>query len=226
MQKALQQMNLKLTRVLSDIAGVTGLHHPCHRGQRARPPQTGGLSRSALREERRRDCGGLDRPLQAEHVFALRQALAGYDFFGGQIQTCDAEIAKTYQTVTPAAQRTAPALGPRVRRHLPQRHEPAFDLRDELYHLAGVDLTTVNGLDVFTIQSVLTRPGWTQPAGRRLSTSPPGSASAPKPEDRRQDHQAGHEAQRQPGRHRLACGGAQPAPQRQRPGGLLSPDAY
>ena len=96
---------------------------------------------------------------KAEHVFALRQALAGYDFFCAQVQACDAEIAQTYQAVTPAAQRTAPALGPRMRRHIPQRHEPAFDLRNELYHLAGVDLTTVNGLDVLTIQSVLTETG-------------------------------------------------------------------
>ncbi len=40
---------------------------------------------------------------KAEHVFALRQALAGYDFFCAQIQACDVEIAQTYQTVTPAS---------------------------------------------------------------------------------------------------------------------------
>ena len=153
-------MNLKLTSVLSDVAGVTGL-------QIIRAIVAGERDPHKLAAYRDRRCeksageiaAALTGHYKAEHVFALRQALAGYDFFCGQVQECDTEIAKTYQAVTPAAQRTAPALGPRVRRHIPQRHEPALDLRNELYHLAGVDLTTVNGLDVLTIQSVLTETG-------------------------------------------------------------------
>jgi transposase len=160
MQKALQQMNLKLTSVLSDIAGVTGL-------QIIRAIVAGERDPQKLAAYRDRRCqkstteiaAALTGHYKAEHVFALRQALAGYDFFCAQVQACDAEIAKTYQAVTPAVQRTAPALGPRERRHIPQRHEPAFDLRTELYHLAGVDLTTVKGLDILTIQSVLTETG-------------------------------------------------------------------
>jgi len=158
--RALQQMNLKLTRVLSDVAGVTGL-------QIIRAIVAGERDPHKLAAYRDRRCeksadeiaAALTGHYKAEHVFALRQALAAYDFFCEQVQACDAEIAKTYQAVTPAAQRTAPALGPRERRHIPQRHEPAFDLRTELYHLAGVDLTTVKGLDILTIQSVLTEIG-------------------------------------------------------------------
>ena len=65
MQKALQQMNLKLTNVLSDTL-VLRLraaqvqchqcdrhgHHPRHRGQRARPAQVGPAPQSPLRQER------------------------------------------------------------------------------------------------------------------------------------------------------------------------------
>jgi transposase len=39
------------------------------------------------------------------------------------------------------------------------RNEPRFDLRRELYRLAGVDLTTVDGLDVLTVQAVLSETG-------------------------------------------------------------------
>jgi len=160
MQKALQQMNLKLTSVLSDVAGVTGLHiiRAIVAGERD-PHKLAAYRDRRCEKSEGEIAAALTGHYKAEHVFALRQALAGYDFFCSQVQACDAEIAQTYQAVTPAAQRTAPALGPRVRRHIPQRHEPAFDLRTELYHLAGVDLTTVNGLDVLTIQSVLTETG-------------------------------------------------------------------
>ena len=114
MQKALQQMNLKLTSVLSDIAGVTGL-------QIIRAIVAGERDPHKLAAYRDRRCqksaaeiaAALTGHYKAEHVFALRQALAAYDFFCAQVQACDAEIAKTYQAVTPAAQRTAPALGPR-----------------------------------------------------------------------------------------------------------------
>jgi len=47
-----------------------------------------------------------------------------------------------------------PLLPPR--RH---RNEPRFDLRTALYRLAGVDLTTVAGLAVLTVQAVLTETG-------------------------------------------------------------------
>lgn len=43
--------------------------------------------------------------------------------------------------------------------HCRRRNEPRFDLRTELYRLAGVDLTTVDGLDALTVQAVLTETG-------------------------------------------------------------------
>ena len=160
MQKALQQMNLKLTQVLSDIAGVTGLQiiRAMVAGERA-PHTLAAYRDTHCRKSEAEISAALTGHYKAEHVFALRQALAGYDFFCAQIQACDVEIAQTYQTVTPASTRTAPPLAPRPRVRSKRRHEPAFDLRSELYHLAGVDLTDVTGLDVVTVQVVLTETG-------------------------------------------------------------------
>ena len=90
-----------------------------------------------------------------EHLFALGQALAAYDFFNQQIVACDVEIAARYQTVTPPATRTGPPLPPRTRTRIKRQHEPAFDLRRELYHLAGVDLTAIDGVEILTVQAVV-----------------------------------------------------------------------
>lgn len=133
--------------------------HPCD-GAGERDPHTLAAYRDAhCRKSEAEIAAALTGHYKAEHVFALRQALAGYDFFCAQIQACDVEIAQIYQTVTPASTRTAPPLAPRPRVRSKRRHEPAFDLRSELYHLAGVDLTDVTGLDVVTVQAVLTETG-------------------------------------------------------------------
>ena len=72
---------------------------------------------------------------------------------------CDVEIAALYQTATPPATRSAPPLPPPTRPVRKRAHAPKFDLRSELYHLAGVDLTALDGVDVLTVQAVLTETG-------------------------------------------------------------------
>ena len=63
MQKALQQMNVQLTQVVSDITGVTGLTilRALTAGWPARPPATGGLAPTRGEEDGGRDCQGVDR---------------------------------------------------------------------------------------------------------------------------------------------------------------------
>ena len=81
MQKALQQMNLKLTQVLSDIAGVTGLQIIRAMVAGARTPHTLAAYRDThCRKSEAEIAAALTGHYQAEHVFALRPALAGYDF--------------------------------------------------------------------------------------------------------------------------------------------------
>jgi transposase len=93
LQKALEEMNIKLTEVVSDVVGVTGLAiiKAILRGER--DPRV--LAR--LRHERcRRSEAELARALQGawreEHLFALRQALALYECYHQQLAECDARI--------------------------------------------------------------------------------------------------------------------------------------
>jgi transposase len=160
MQKALQQMNLKLTQVLSDVSGTTGLAiiRDIVAGERD-PHKLAAHRDPHCRKSEAEIAAALTGNYKREHLFTLGQALAAYDFFSQQIAACDVEIAAMYQTATPSVMRTAPPLPPRIRPRAKRQHEPAFDLRSELYHLAGVDLTSIDGVEILTVQAVLSETG-------------------------------------------------------------------
>jgi len=239
MQKALQQMNLKLTNVLSDITGLTGLaiirdivagERDPHKLARHRDPH--------CRKSEAEIAAALTGNYKAEHLFVLKQALAAHDFYQEQLVACDAETERMYQALATQVDPVAQPLPPPRRPHSRRRNEPRFDLRTELYRTAGVDLTTVDGLDVLTVQAVLTETGVDTPA---LAAAPQRRCKCDalahqqalrllvglvsrKRQDRRQDHQARDQAGRQSGRPGPARGSAQFASQRQRSRRLLPAD--
>lgn len=161
MQKALQMMNLKLTNVISNITGLTGLSI-------IRDIVAGERDPLKLAQHRHPRCAksqeeiakALEGHYKPEHVFALKQALETYDFYHRQIQACDAELEKRYAALEPRTDPTHKPLQPRKRnRRKPEKNAPAFDLRLYLYQLAGVDLTQIPGLNALTVHKVLTETG-------------------------------------------------------------------
>ena len=102
LQKALQQMNIQLANVISDITGQTGL-------QIIRAIVAGQHDPLKLAQYRNHRCHSsqdqiaksLEGHYKAEHLFALEQALQGYDFYSQQIKTCDLEIEQKYKAFKP-----------------------------------------------------------------------------------------------------------------------------
>jgi hypothetical protein len=93
MQKALEQMNLKLAEVVTDITGVTGMAIIRAIGNGERDPHR----LAALRDVRcKQDQSTIARALEGtwrdEHLFALRQAVALFDVYQSKITDCDREI--------------------------------------------------------------------------------------------------------------------------------------
>ena len=93
MQKALEQLNVKLTEVASDITGLTGttIIEAILRGER--DPQRLATLRhprcAKTREEYAKALAGTWRP---EHLFALKQAHELYRFLHQQILECDQQV--------------------------------------------------------------------------------------------------------------------------------------
>jgi len=97
---------------------------------------------------------------QAEHLFALKQALQAYDFFQQQIKDCDVEMEKLYAAFEPQVDISEKPLKERKRRRRkPEGNEPDFNLRLYLYQMAGVDLTQIDGINALTVQTVLSEIG-------------------------------------------------------------------
>lgn len=161
MQKALEQMNVQLHKVISDITGVTGMRiiQAILDGERDR------LKLAALKDPRIRSgsdriAKALDGDYRAEHLFTLRQALESYAFYQQQIASCDQQIQEylcSFEGSVDPDQKPLPPARPGRRK--PRTNEPDFDLRHHLYRMTGVDFTQVEGLGPLTVQTIVSEVG-------------------------------------------------------------------
>ena len=158
MQKALEQMNVKLTEVVSDVTGVTGMAIIKAILHGERDP----LELAKLRNEKcKRTEAEIARALygnwRAEHLFALRQAVDVHAFYRQQLRACDDQLQAHLRTF--ADQSKGQPCPKRPRRRNKPANEPAFDLEDMLYRMAGVNLTVLEGIDPNTALVLLSEIG-------------------------------------------------------------------
>lgn len=145
MQKALTYMNLQLHQVVTDITGATGMK--ILRAIIAGERDTEVLA--ALRDVRCKASvetirEALSGNYQPEHLFSLTQAVALYDFYQQQVAACDIEIERTLvQLCATVAAPEAPL--PKARHRTRQPNALAFNVRQALYDLLGIDLTQIHG---------------------------------------------------------------------------------
>jgi len=92
--------------------------------------------------------------LRTEHLFALKQALALFDFIGTQLAECDGEIEAQLQRLQ--THDGEPAKG---KKRSKARNAPKFDLRTQLFRMCAVDLTRIDGIDVTTALVVVSEVG-------------------------------------------------------------------
>lgn len=161
MHKALQQMNLQLTQVLSDVTGVSGMAiiEAILAGERD------ATKLAALVDRRVRATSvqiqkALQGDYRQEHLFVIQQAFSLYGVHEEKINACDEQIVRE-------TARLADKVDPQ-QKPLPPRKEgrPAIkdkmqgqDMREVLYRKFGSDLTAIEGIGVATALVVLTEVG-------------------------------------------------------------------
>lgn len=157
MHKALEQMGVQIHKVVTDLTGVTGtaVVKAVLAGERD-PEVLAALRRPGCKRPEADFVKALAGTWRAEHVFALRQAHAHYEFLQAQLGQVDAQIEALLKNFAPAA---APAPLPERPRRRVRKNEPRFDLRAQLHRVVGVDLTRIDGLDALTVQTVLAECG-------------------------------------------------------------------
>jgi len=159
LQKALQQMNLPLHHVISDVTGVTGLAilQAILAGERD-PHKLAARKQYQIKSSRDQIAKALVGDWRPEHLFALRQALEGYKFYQSQIAACDQAIENVLAAFEPKIDPTQKPLAP-AKPSQKKASDPLAQMRTPLYQMCGVDLTVVPGLGVLSAQVIVSEIG-------------------------------------------------------------------
>jgi hypothetical protein len=154
MQKALEQMNIKLNEVISDITGVTGMKiiRAIISGQRD-PVKLARMRNARCNNSETIIAKALQGNWRAEHIFALQQAVELYDFYKKQIIACESQIQQHLDSFDDRSN-GIPLEKPR-RKSGGSSNKFHFDARSYLYRITGVDLTCIEGIDAPTALNVI-----------------------------------------------------------------------
>lgn len=155
MQKALAQMNIQLSQVLSDINGLSGMAiiEGILEGER-NPLQLAGRVDRRVKASQEKVAKALVGDYRSEHLFVLRQAFELYHVYEAKIQACEQEMALDLEKLP---DRVDEKLKPLPARSGHKKMDES--LRAGLYRKLGVDITAVEGLGAQVGLTMLTEVG-------------------------------------------------------------------
>jgi len=162
MQKALQQMNVQLERILSDIMGTTGqaIIRAIVDGERD-PVILAQFRNPGCKSSEETIARALRGTWKDEQVFVLKQALLIYDVYTVHLGECDAQIEQYLQGMDSRSgdpQAPLPDLPP-AKRDSRSKNAPSFNARAQYARLLGVDLVAVMGLSSSSVQTIISEIG-------------------------------------------------------------------
>ena len=173
MHKALDQMNLQLHHVISDLGGKTGMAivEAILGGERD-PQNLARLRDPRIHASEQTIAKSLVGDYRREHMFTLRQSLTAYRQHGELIAACDAEIEQLLKEFSSGDGGGGEVVPETKLRRKPRHNEMNFDLRAHLHRILGVDLTEIPGIKTLTAHALFTE------VGRDLSKFRSGAAFA------------------------------------------------
>ncbi len=153
MQKALDQMNLQLHHVISDVTGQTGLAivEAILAGER-NPYVLAKLRHDRIKASEAVIAKSLVGDYRPEHLFTLRQSLVAYHHYGKLIDGCDREIRRCLEEFKPPHLPDAAEGGNQKSQSMTASAEGV--LRSELNRVFGIDLTQIPGIRVGIAQTL------------------------------------------------------------------------
>src|SRR5579863_321056 len=159
MQKVLTEMNVQLANVISDLSGKSGMAivEAILQGERD-PQRLAALADRRVQASRKEIAQSLEGQWREDLLFVLQQVHDEYFFHLDSITACDQHIAAHLQTLEGKVDLAAHPL-PAADRLPNRKHIPQTNLQEELYRIAGVDLTRIDGIQVQTAQTVISEVG-------------------------------------------------------------------
>jgi transposase len=154
MQKALQQMNLRLDTVVADITGQTGMRILKAILSGERDVGKLGAMRDARCKATADEIGAsLVGNYRREHMFELKQAVELFEVYQGKIAECEGEMARYLESLTGGGGEPPSSGGGGKRQTM------SFDVRGHAYKLTGVDLFRIKGLNAETVLRIVSEVG-------------------------------------------------------------------
>jgi transposase len=158
MQKAFEQMNIKLHNVLTDICGKSGqaIINAILNGEQDAEVLINYVDPKvkASKEEIIKSLKGIWRE---EHLFELKQAYDLYLIFKAKIGECDHQIEKTLQKIRKGEDTGNTA--PEIKRRVYSKNSLHFNGTQYLYNILGIDITKVFGISELTAIQIISETG-------------------------------------------------------------------
>lgn len=167
MQKAMEQMNIKLSSVLSDITGKSGwaIIKAILEGER-NPMVLADLADRRCHSPKETIAKALEGTWDPEHLLSLRQAVDTYEFLQGQLAECDAAIQAfldSYEMTLPSTEENG------GKREFKRVEKPGkgsntkngfgMDLEKYAYDMYGVNLMSIPGVGYGTLMVIMSELG-------------------------------------------------------------------
>jgi len=171
MQKTMTVMNVQLSNAISDISGATGqaIIRAIVSGERD-PWKLAKLRDRRIKATEEEIARSLEGNWRADMLFELKQAVDAYDFIQHQIAECDQRLQTLLaalpqrQVMETEVQAEAPIKESVKRKQKRKKsradgNAPRFDLQAELKRICGVNLTSIDGIDIMTAQTIVAELG-------------------------------------------------------------------
>lgn len=161
MQKALDQMNVRVHRAVSDLTGITGMRiiRAIVDGERD-PVKLAALRDSRCRKSEEDIAEHLTGTWRSEHLFNLKSAVELHNHLQRCIQNYDDELLRVLEAAAPKDERFED-LPPHPNRDKAKaiKTRGETELRQSLYRFAGKDLTRIDGISPEAARVILTEVG-------------------------------------------------------------------
>jgi transposase len=154
MQKALEQMNIKLNNVIRDITGKTGSAIIIAILKGERDPKVLAQNRDwRIKSSEETLIKSLEGNWREEQVFNLRLAYKHYLFLQDQLKACDIESEKTIKEMSKTGS------SKKVDKIKKSKNNPNFNVSQYLYQALGVEITKIYGIKEITALTIFSETG-------------------------------------------------------------------
>jgi len=146
MQKSMEQMNIKLTNVISDITGASGrrIITAILAGKRD-PKELALLADERCKRSRDEIALSLEGTWDADHMFELKQSWELYQVYQDKVEECDREIEKLLKTFVSRIDDDKAELV-RTKKRINKKNAVAFDIESYANAIWGVNVMAITGM--------------------------------------------------------------------------------